>query len=436
MLPGPPHSGAVELDEFAAQLERLGAPRRFAIAVSGGRDSMALALLAHAYAKKAGAEVFALTVDHGLRPDSDAQTAQCAAWCRALGLTHHAFLWRDEKPETGVQAAARAERYRLLAAAAVEAGCEALLTAHSADDQAETVFMRLARGAGAAGLSAMTSASMIAAGAGTPVRLLRPLLSFSRIRLTATADAVNQAYIDDPSNEDPAFERVRTRALLAALAEQDLLNGDALCRTARRLETAHRRLRLQEERLFSTLGGCFHHWGGASLDRAAETPAMGGLAARLVHAVNGEPYRPDDGAAMKALQAAHATGAATLGGVLIKAHRGRIWFLREPGALLGRAGVTAATPQPLTDPLLWDGRFILRPPFEGRAFTVAPLGEAAADRPEAALFAGPREGLMATPAIYHDDALIAACVFPSEKGGAFAFKSLMQERFDGEIVRF
>lgn len=435
-MPGQPKPGPVEPDEFAAQLERLGAPQRFAIAVSGGRDSMALAVLARDYAKKTGGDVIALTVDHGLRAGSDAEAAQCAAWCGALGLRHRILLWRDEKPESGVQAAARAARYRLLAAAAVDADCEALMTAHSADDQAETVFMRLARGAGAAGLSAMAPVSMIAAGAGTPVRLLRPLLSFSRARLTATAAAAGQAYVDDPSNEDPAFERVRTRALLAALEEQDLLTGGALIQTARRLEAARKRLRFQEARLFSALGGCFHHWGGASLDCLAETPGMAGLAARLVYAVSGEPYRPDDGAALKALHAARETGAATLGGVLIKAHGGRIWLMREPAALLGRAGVHPAPPRRLSDPLLWDGRFIVRPPAEGRAFMVAPLGEAVADRPEAALFTGPREGLMTLPAIYHDDALIAACVFPFADGGDFTFKALAQERFNSEIIRF
>ena len=430
----------VDPETFAARLQALAAPRRFALAVSGGRDSMALARLAAAYCRTTGAEALAFTVDHGLRPESAADAEQCAAWCEAAGLPARILTWDGGKPATGLQAAARNARYRLLAHAAAAAGCAAVLTAHSADDQAETVFMRLKRGAGMRGLAAMDAETKIAAGAGAPVRLLRPFLSFSRAALTASVEAMGQDYLDDPSNDDPAFERVRVRALLAALEEQGLMTGAALRQTAERLRAADRRLRAQEETLFSALGGCFYRWGGVSIDRfdpETATPAgLAGLSARLIHAASGEAHGPDDQAALGALRAAARDGAATLGGALVRRWRDRFWVLREPGAVLGRAGVAPMGAEALDGPLLWDDRFILRP--RGAGLSVAPAGEAAPRRlgPAAALFEGPPEALFTTPGVYREGALIGAPALPSMAFDAVSAEPLAEERFAGGIIRF
>ena len=430
----------VDPETFSARLNALAAPRRFALAVSGGRDSMALARLAAAYCKMSGAEAFAFTVDHGLRPEAAAEAAQCAAWCEAAGLPARVLTWDGDKPATGLQAAARAARYRLLAHAAEEAGCAALLTAHSADDQAETVFMRLKRGAGVRGLAAIDAETVIAAGAGAPVRLLRPLLSFSRAALTASVEAMGQDYIDDPSNDDPAFERVRTRALLAALEAQDLMTGAALRQTADRMRAADRRLRAQEAALFRALGGCFYSWGGVSIDRfepdAAPEAGLAGLGARLIHAASGEAHGANDQAALQAVRAAARDGAATLAGTLVRRWRGRLWFLREPGAVLGRTGVAPMAPEALDAPLLWDGRFILRPRRAG--LSVAPAGESARGLlgPAAALFEGPPEALFTMPGVYRDGALIGAPALPSTGFDAANAEPLAEERFSGGIIRF
>jgi len=443
-LPDEPSTDIVSPDAFAARLDALApsepasAAARFAIAVSGGRDSMALALLSRAYAQRTGARVLALTVDHGLRAGSGAAARRCAAWCAALGFETRILQWRGDKPGSGVQAAARGARYRLLAEACAAHRVDALMTAHSADDQAETVFMRLRRGAGAAGLSAMAEASRIAAGAGAPVRLLRPLLPFSRAQLTASVRAAGQDFLDDPANDDPAFERVRVRALLAALDEQALLTPAALGRTAARLRDADRRLRAAEARLFDRLGGCFHGWGGVSLDRAdAAAPDMGGLAARLIHAASGEAHPPGADEAFNALVAARGTGAATLAGALIRTARGRVWFLREPAALLGRSGVAPAPSAPLTGPTLWDGRFILRPLDQEKAFAVEPLGRNLASLgARRALLAAPAAGAAGAPAIYCDGALIGVAGASFGRVTGFACEALAQERFAGEIIRF
>ena len=127
----------------------LGAGARFAVAISGGRDSMALACLSAEYARNNDAHVLALIVDHGLRENSKEEAAQTVKWCEALGLEAKLLRWEGEKPTSQIQEQARAARYRLLASACNEAGVDTLMTAHSADDQAETVFMRLARGASA-----------------------------------------------------------------------------------------------------------------------------------------------------------------------------------------------------------------------------------------------------------------------------------------------
>lgn len=427
----------VAADAFAARLEALGASRRFAIAVSGGRDSMALAVLSGNYAKRAGAEVFAFTVDHGLRAGSSETARQGGQWCERLGLSARILTWCGNKPSSGVQAAARNARYRLLADACMDANIDTLLTAHSADDQAETVFMRLRRGSGAAGLSAMADTVHIANGASPAIKLLRPLLPFTRKQLTATVDNADQSYIDDPANDDPTFERVRVRALLAALGEQDLLSGEALVRTAARLSDADNRLRQQEEQLFASLGGCFYRWGGVSLDRIEDAPVQGALAARLIHAVSGENHRPSALDAGKALSTAHESGAATLAGALIKEWNGRFWFMREPAAILGRGGVAPLGRSAVDRPVLWDGRFIVRPSNAGKALFVGPLGRnLAVLGAKTALFNGPDEGLMGAPAIYREKALISVADTSFQSSDDFTLESLNRERFMGGIIRF
>ena len=436
-MPSGDHSHAVTLEEFSARLSALKAPRRFAIAISGGRDSMALAQLAAAFARDGGAKVFAFTVDHGLRSEAAEEAAKVADWCAALDLHHETLVWRGQKPTTGVQAAARSARYRLLATAAAKADCAAILTAHNAYDQAETAFMRLARGAGAQGLAAMAEDTKIAVGAAAPLRLLRPLLCYGRERLTATVNAAGQAFVDDPSNDDPHYERVRTRALLAALGEQNLLTVDALNRSAGRLGLAAARLRLQEDDLFAARGGCFYAWGGASIDNGDDHPALGGVGARLIHAVSGEAHGPDPVISETAIRDALRDGAATLGGALIKRWRQRLWFLREPGAVLGRADVAPLAAMPLGGDQLWDGRFIFRSKAPDRALMVRPIGDAIGPLGAAIqAFSGPREAISSSPGIYQDNALIAAPAIPFMASGGICAEALAKERFVGGILRF
>lgn len=438
-----PKAAPITEEYFGARLAALGVEKSFAVAVSGGRDSMALARLSAAYGKNKGIAVMALTVDHGLRPEAADEAAKVSAWCKAAGLEHRTLVWEGVKPATGVQNAARRARYRMLAQAANDAGVDAILTAHNADDQAETVFMRLARGAGPKGLSAMRESGWIADGAGSPVRLLRPLLSVPRAQLTATAAAFDQPYVDDPSNDDPSYERIKTRALMAALEEQGLLTQNALLRMAGRMQVASRLLKEREDALFQTLSGCFFRWGGVCVDlhkiAAMATDDVSGLCRRLIFAVCGQDYAPDAEAVSEAFNNAITTGAATLGGALLKAHGERLWFLREPAALLGRAGSEALAPVSVNagKAVLWDNRFIITVPSGQVDAAISPLGVRSA--PSGAFdraISAPDAARAAMPGVYCDGVLIGApdALFNANKG--VSFTSLCSERFAGEIIRF
>lgn len=420
--------------ELQSALARLGAPRRAILAVSGGPDSMALARLAAQGAAAGGGDVLAVTVDHRLRPGSRAEAEQAGRWCRAAGLAHRILAWEGPKPSTGIQAAARAERYRLLAGLAAGEGYDAILTAHTAGDQAETVFMRLARGAGPRGLAGMEARIMIAAGPLEPVLLLRPFLEFPRARIIATLDAFGQDFIADPSNDDPGFERVRTRALLAALAEQGLLTTEALWRTAARMRAAAARLEASENAFFEEAGGAFGDHGWASLAQGEENPPPPGLIARLIRAVGGGDHLPAEDAAAGALAAATEGRAASLGGAILKKARGRLTIYREPAAVLGRAGLAPLAPAsvPPGGAILWDGRFIIANQREG-PLAVAPIGEGAPGRELAAALGVPPGAVQAAPAIV--DAQGAASLAAADAPG-LTVQSLAAERFSGRTLRF
>jgi tRNA(Ile)-lysidine synthase len=192
----------------------LGASERIAVAVSGGPDSLALLLLAHA---GFGGRVVALTVDHRMRAASATEAADVAALCAARDIAHVTLTWDGDKPAANLQAQARSARYRLLGDWCAANGVGWCATAHHRDDVAETVLLRLARGAGAGGLATMPARRALVHG----VTLLRPLLGATRAELAAVVVGAGLVPVDDPSNHDPRFDRTAARALLAATAWLD-----------------------------------------------------------------------------------------------------------------------------------------------------------------------------------------------------------------------
>src|SRR5947207_5334954 len=197
------------LGELSAALAAIGGfeARPFiTVAVSGGPDSLALAILADRWAREHGGQLVALTIDHRLRPESAEEAQIVGGWLAARGIAHHVLVWADPKPATGVQEAARAARYRLLAGWCREQGCLHLLTAHHREDQAETYLIRRRAGSGVDGLAGMSAVREVAG-----VRLVRPLLAVPKARLVALLAAERQPFLSDPSNRNPAFERARLR---------------------------------------------------------------------------------------------------------------------------------------------------------------------------------------------------------------------------------
>jgi tRNA(Ile)-lysidine synthase len=219
------------VERFRADLDALSpAHERIGIAVSGGPDSLALLVLA---AAARPGQVEAATVDHALRAESRAEAELVDSTCAQLGVPHTILTAQWEaKPVTAIQEQAREARYDLLGHWIADRGLYALTTAHHADDQAETVLMRLNRGSGLRGLAGMRAKSMIP---GSRLPLIRPLLGWRREELKDVCLTAGLHPIEDPSNADEQFERVRIRR---GLADASWLDGAALAQSASHLGSA------------------------------------------------------------------------------------------------------------------------------------------------------------------------------------------------------
>ncbi|EKE67510.1 tRNA lysidine(34) synthetase TilS [Oceanibaculum indicum] len=327
---------------FLDCLDRLGGfepSPRLAIAVSGGADSLALTLLADLWARRRGGRAIGLTVDHGLRPDSAAEARQVAGWLAARNIPHHTLAWQGEKPRIGLQAAAREARYRLLEDFCAAKGILHLLLAHHAGDQAETLALRLDAGSGPTGLAGM--ASIVE----RPFcRLLRPLLTVSGQELRAYLQQVGQGWIEDPSNRDARFARVRARRALA----EDPARQASLLADAARHGSARRAQDRAVARLLARMIVAQPAARALTLDRARLTeaePAVGrqALVRCLMH-VGGQSYPPRQARLDRLwdkLGAGPLDRTATLGGCLLRPERrggqDRVRVTRETA----RAGVEA-----------------------------------------------------------------------------------------------
>ena len=208
-----------------------------------------------------GPALIAVTVDHGLRAQSRREARAAKALATRLGIRHRTMRWTGEKPQTGLPEAARAARYHLLAVAARAAGAGHILTAHTLDDQAETVLLRMARGSGMTGLAAMARATVLPGQIGParaaarargrraadPLLLVRPLLDLPKARLIATLEAAQISFCEDPSNVDPRFTRARLRELMPVLAGEGL-DAKRLALLAQRLRRAEATIELAVRR--------------------------------------------------------------------------------------------------------------------------------------------------------------------------------------------
>lgn len=382
---------------------------RIALAVSGGSDSMALLTLVLAWRAMLDNPPFicVLSVDHGLRAGSADEVRQVGAWCQALGVDHAILPWRRPGDVGGnMQAKARQARYRLMSRWCLEQDMDCLLTGHHLNDQAETFLMRLKKGSGVYGLAAMAPVSRHYG-----IDIVRPLLDVEKTGLQNFLRHIGQGWIEDPSNWDQRFERVRVRALMTQLAALGL-TATEFGETVRRLRRARVALEASVDAHLANVIR-WQRGGAIAIDGAglSAVPEEVGLRAvmGLVRVCGGSDGPLALAAAEKfyrALQRPDYRGS-TLAGCRVLVRQDGLLFIRETG----RNGLESCALNQ-DKPLLWDRRFVVRAEGDHKGLlSVGPLGvaglrEIRRNRPH---YAGPLPavGCHVLPAFWHADRLAA-----------------------------
>lgn len=376
-------------------------PSRIALAVSGGGDSMTMLALAHGWARVMGVRLSVVTIDHGLRDGSAEEAAMVAAECAALGHPHSTLRWHWDG--TGnLQDAARSARLRLIGE--WRGGIEHVLFAHTRDDQAETLLMRLARGSGVDGLSAMAERRHVPSAAPSEgFWQIRPLLQETRADLRHYADTLRLPYVDDPSNDDPRFDRVRARRALTVLGDLGL-DAATLAETAGRMARAREALVARAVSLAKDILRDTPDAAGLAFDRdalaAVERDTQLRLLAAALQWVGGAVYRPRATALEALLDRALAGGGGTLHGAQLSVGATSLRIFREYQAVRETRAVAGPT-------VLWDGMWrITGPAVDG--LTVRALGpDGWAQIPEKSPDAGPYDAALSLPAVFDGDRLVA-----------------------------
>lgn len=373
------------------------------VAVSGGGDSVALLRLARDWAVEAGRQVAAITIDHGLRPEAAAEAEAVARLCAALRIPHAIRRWVDPHGPGNLQDRARDARRQLIAAWAAESGIGAVALAHTRDDQAETFLLRLARGSGVDGLSAMAPVSRSGG-----LLWLRPLLDIDRASLRAFLRAEGIAWVEDASNADLRFDRVRMRGALPGLGTLGLgparlaATAAAMARARAALEAATADLAARAARPQA--------FGDVVLDPHEMAEAPEELRLRLLAGtlawVAGSRYRPRLARVMEAdalIRSGRPFHGWTLHGCVLRPVRGgRLAVRREPARVSPERPVGAAA---------WDNRWTIDPEVfgTGRLGALGPDGLALA--PDWRSLGIARETLVTTP-VLRDGARVLASLLP------------------------
>ena len=308
---------------------RSGPPARLGVAVSGGSDSIALLHAAATAFEGASTKIAAATVDHGLRAEAADEARFVADVAGSLSVSHDVLTWDGWDGQGNLQARAREARYALLAQWAKSREIAVLAVGHTADDQAETVLMRLTRASGVDGLSGIPRRRTVHG-----VTVVRPFLDVTRAELRAFLSDHGHGWIDDPSNADPQYERVRLRDAAPQLDELGLTTkalADVANHMARSREALDWYTFLAAREMVQLDAGDVL----IELRRFRTLPEE--IARRLlVQAlcwIGGGPYQPRRDAVMDALAAIRAGKTATLHGCMVMAHSGLIWICREYNAV-------------------------------------------------------------------------------------------------------
>ena len=342
----------------------------------------------------AGCRVTVATVNHGLRPEAAGEAAEVARICAGLAVPHQVLHWRWDG-QGNLQDAARRGRVTLLADWARGAGIAAVALGHTQDDLAETFLMRLSRKAGVDGLAAMAARREVAG-----MAFLRPLLAVSRAELRGWLVARGLGWAEDPSNNNPRFERVRARAAVAALADLGVGAGD-LAALAHRLADLRAALDAQVAEAAARVARL--QAGDVVIDHAGFMGLPVEIRRRLLLAavlwINSAEYGPRGADLERFRAAAEAGRAATLAGCQMTVARAVLRLGREPRAV---AGLTAGAGA------VWDGRWRVSGP-DSNGLTVAALGDhGLLSCPDWRQTGLPRRTLLAGPALWRQDVLVAA----------------------------
>lgn len=417
------HGDPISKGELQALFDSLSAYDVLLLAVSGGADSTAMMHLIARWHESLAAprpDLHVCTVDHGLRPEARQEATLVARQAERLGLPHHLIGWQGEKPETGIQDAARQARYRLmtqLLASLAPGKTAALVTAHTQDDQSETVLMRLARGSGLDGLAAIRHARRL--GGERRHDIVRPLLGVPKARLIATLRAAKIQWSEDPSNERLEFERVRLRAAVPQLAELGL-TADKIALSAKRLQRAQVALdwaatRLEADAL-EVNGGAF-----AAIDRRLFSQSPEDLQVRLLVRVleafggSAPPARLSQVEVLTGRLRQNSVLTMTIGGCIVAASAGHIHIFREPGRT-ELPELSLACGQPAE----WDRRFRVlvtaENPGEAGPMSVRALGQQgyATLRKISKSPPLPAQIAASLPAFWSGQALLAVPLWPGE----------------------
>jgi tRNA(Ile)-lysidine synthase len=381
--------------DFRAEFPK-GIPQRIAIAVSGGGDSMALLHLAYEAARDHQTEIFALTVDHGLRAESADEAQMVAGFAKALGVPHVTLQWQREGTAGNLSAQARTGRYAAIAAWCRQNDVGHVLLGHTRDDQAENFIMRLARRSGPDGLAMMPQRFER-----DGVAWQRPLLAMRRETLRAYLHHHNIAWIEDPTNEDARYERARVRKAMDVLdglgIDQDALLDVSQAMSHTREALAQVSNSYMAARVSLDRGDLiFRTEGGDDIPR----DILRRIWSRMLQRMGGHAYPPRAGKLDTLLDASQdMPRTLTLAGCQITREVGNWRISREYQAVRDQ---TCATKD------VWDDKWVLSGPHDSelQIKALGPIGlRVCADWRETGL---PRASLLASPAVWQRDTLIAA----------------------------
>ena len=365
------------------------------LAVSGGGDSLALAALAANWSQTSGRQLAAVTINHQLRPEAEAEALAAGDFCREFGISHTILNWEDWDGAGNLQAAARKARLQLINDWAFRNDIGSVATGHTFDDQAETVLLRLLRGSGVDGLAGMSPSKKRG-----QLTWHRPLLGVRRDALRDYLTHEGLPWIDDPSNDDPRFDRIKARTALAALAQLGI-TPEGLVDTASRMARARRALESQTRDLVDKAcrvdrGDVLVAWETVA---NAEEEIRLRLVSHILKWVSGAAYSPRATALAQAIAALRTGKTHVLMGVIMTTEGPERRFGREFAAVEHERSNVGE---------IWDGRWKVDGKSTGAEY-IGALGETGIrDCPNWRETGLPQTSLIASPAVWAENRLIAA----------------------------